>query len=386
MPSGIMESPFPYSQYVTGNRFVGRKADVTLLGNLLSQGEHVCIYEPPKTGKTSLIQQALLSLNMMGKTFTVGQFSALNIRSAEDFILRLGNTVLKMVASAPHEFEALVQEYLGGTHFVFDSREFNQTGQVISLGWPMDKDDILAMLRMPFALAAARQPRMLLIIDEFNCVGNLEDPDQILRPLSAVIKENKVHNFSLIFTGSAVNAMGEIFGGSILFSRWVERVRLSPVPDEEMTENLHRGFLSSGKVVEKRLLTGVCQLFKGHLWYINHMINIADSLSRGYIMEPMLTEALGSLVSIHEPSFIAVMNGLTTHQVSLLRAVVDGVTRFSASEVIRKYGLNSSANVKRVKEALMKKEVLMLDGSDNPVIEDPLFEYWVRKYYFQLKD
>ena len=33
-----MDTPFPYSQYVTGKNFVGRKTDVTLLGNLLSQG------------------------------------------------------------------------------------------------------------------------------------------------------------------------------------------------------------------------------------------------------------------------------------------------------------------------------------------------------------
>ena len=174
-------------------------------------------------------------------------------------------------------------------------------------------------------------------------------------------------------------------GKSYLFF-WVERVKLSPVPDEEFTENLHRGFLSSGKVVDKKLLTGVCNLFRGHMWYVNHMIAIANSLSRGYIMEPQLVEALESLVAIHEPSFRAVVNSLTTHQVSLLRAVLDGVTRFSSSEVIRKYGLNSSANVKRVKEALMRKEVIMPDAGDNLVLEDPLFEYWVRKYFFEMKD
>ena len=381
-----MDTPFPFSQYVTGNKFIGRKQDVTLLGNLLSQGEHVSIFEPPKTGKTSLIQQTLFSLRVTGRTFAVGQFSAMNIRTEEDFLLRLGSTVLKMVASSPAEFEALVKQHLQGTHFVFDSDDFTQTGQAVSLGWELDKDDALAMLRLPFAVADSRQQKMILIIEEFHCVGNLEDPDAILRPLAAVIKEQKGRNFSFIFSGSAVNAMSAIFTGSVLFSRRVERVKLSLAPEEEVTEHLHRGFLSSGKVVEKRLLQGVYNLFRGHLWYINHLIAIADSLSRGYIMEPLLVEALEGLVSIHEPSFRGIMNSLTTHQVSLLKATLDGVTRFSASEVIRKYGLNSSANVKRVKEALMKKEVIMLDQNDNPVLEDPLFEYWVRKYYFEMKE
>jgi hypothetical protein len=172
----------------------------------------------------------------------------------------------------------------------------------------------------------------------------------------------------------------------MLFHRLLERVRLSPVDEREMADHVHKGFLSAGKVVEKELLQGACRLFRGHLWYINHFVAICDAMSKGYIVEQALVEALGTLVCIHEPRFNAIMEDLTTHQVNFLRATVDGVVRFSAADVIRKYGLNSSANVKRVKDALMKKEVLQFDENDNPQIIDPLFEYWVKKYFFELKE
>ena len=58
--------------------------------------------------------------------------------------------------------------------------------------------------------------------------------------------------------------------------------------------------------------------------------------------------------------------------------------KFSASDVIEKYGLNSSANVRRVKDALKKKEVLTFNDKDEPVILDPLFEYWVSKMFFEI--
>ena len=77
----MIDTAFPYSQYVTGKNFVGRRADVTLMSNLLGQGENVLLSEPPKTGKTSLVQQALFSMRISGKVFTVGQFSTLNIRT-----------------------------------------------------------------------------------------------------------------------------------------------------------------------------------------------------------------------------------------------------------------------------------------------------------------
>jgi hypothetical protein len=382
-----MDTPFPYDQYVTGRNFVGRRADVTLLGNLLSQGEHVVMSEPPKTGKTSLIQQTLYSLRLKTVTFSVGQFSALNIRTPQDFLLRLGSTLFRMVGNNPADYASLASRYLEGTHFIFDPAAFEATGNIVSLNWDLEEADVTALLVLPFRLAQDRGDRIILIIDEFHCLSLMDDPDAVLRPLSASLKENRENRrFSYIFCGSGVNAMNGIFKGSLLFYRQVERMKLSPVDELEMADHIHRGFTSAGKVVEKELLQGACRLFRGHPWYINHFASICDGMTRGYLMEPGLIDALRCLISVHEPRFMEIIGGLTSHQVSLLRATVDGVTRFSGADVIRRYGLNSSANVKRVKDALMKKEVLMFDDDDKPSIIDPLFEYWVKKYYFEIKE
>lgn len=383
-----MDTPFPYSQYVTGKNFVGRKSDVTLLGNLLAQGEHIVLSEPPKTGKTSLVQQALVSMKMQGKAFSVGQFSTLNIRTLEELLLRYGSTVAMMAGSSPEEYASIAEEFLGGTHFVFDSVAFAERGAVFSLNWTLGKEDVEAMLLFPFKLALKRGLPMFLIIDEFQCVTLLEDPDKFLVPLNAAMKAARAEGlkgFSLILCGSGVNAMHRIFRSSLLFHRQVERVKLSPIDDREMADHVLKGFLSGGKVITSELMQGACRLFKGHPWYINHFCAICDSMTRGYIMEPVLVDALSCLVSVHEPRFQDIVNGLTTHQVNFLKAAAQGITRFSASDVISRYGLHSSANVKRVKDALMKKEVLLFDDNDAPVFIDPLFEYWVKKYYFQLE-
>ena len=381
-----MDTAFPYDKFVTGKNFIGRKSECTILSNLLSQGEHVALYEPPKSGKTSLIQQALFSMRFGTRSFTVGQFSVLNIRTVDEFLLRMGSTVIRMVASTPAEYAHYVAQYLHGTHFVFDENAFADRDELLSRGWDLDADDVKAVLRLPFRIAADRGTPLILILDEFQNVNLTEDGDRILRPLDAVIKEEAEaghKGFSFIFCGSMVNAMKEIFETSRLFHRHVTRVRLSPVDEREIADHVVKGFLSGGKVLDKELLVGACRLFKNNFWYINHFASICDSMSKGYIMEPVLNDALDCLIAMHEPCFRERMNNLTTHQVSLLRAVVDGVTKFSASEVIRKYGLNSSANVKRVKDALMKKEILEFDRQDIPHFLDPLMEYWVKKYFFE---
>ena len=40
--------------------------------------------------------------------------------------------------------------------------------------------------------------------------------------------------------------------------------------------------------------------------------------------------------------------------------------------------------MKRLREALCKKEIITFDEKDEPVILDPLFEYWVRKEFFEI--
>ena len=104
-----MDTPFPYDKFVTGKDFIGRKSDCTILSNLLSQGEHAVLIEPPRAGKTSLIQQALFSMRFTTKVFTVGQFSVLNIRTVDEFLLRYGSTAIRMVASTPDEYTRIVE-------------------------------------------------------------------------------------------------------------------------------------------------------------------------------------------------------------------------------------------------------------------------------------
>ena len=383
-----MESPFIFYRYVTGKHFIGRREDSRILGNLLSQGEHILLYGPPKSGKTSLIQQTLLNIRVTGLPFVVGQFNLMNIRDIATFLLRLGSTVLRTLATTPGEYADLVTRHLEGTHFVFDEQDYGENDRPVSLNWVPDDNDILAMLRFPRRVARERGTALILILDEFQCLDRTEDGDKVFRIFEQVLAEGRGEpkpGCTFLFCGSMVNAMKDIFDVRRFFYRQVERFPLSTIDEKEIIEYVHKGFMNSGKEVDRTLLHGACRLFRNEMSYINHLAATCDSLSRGYIVESTLTEALRIILSVHEPRFLAVMDSLTTFQVSLLKAILDGHTKFSAAEVIRTYGLNSSANVKRLKDALMKKEIVTFNEKDEPVIIDPLFEYWVRKFYFEQK-
>lgn len=379
-----MDTPFVYDNYVTGKNFVGRKMECTVLSNLLEAGEQISIYEPPKSGKMSVIQQTLFGMRAAGRQFSVAWVNLFNIRTIYDFLKRFGTAVIKPLYSTPAEYSEVVSRYLGDTHFLFDQARFASHEEIVSLNWQPDAHDIEQMLRLPYRIAEDRGVPCYVVIEEFQNLMRAKDQDfeVVFHVLEKIFAErNKTASY--IITGSQVNAMKYIFEEKKYFYRLVDHLALQNVEDKDIIEHIIRGFRTSGKVIERDLVIGACKLFRSNMWYLNHFVSICDSMSRGFLNEAILLEALKTIISVNEPRFLAIVNDLTDHQLSLMRAVIDGVVKFSASDIIDRYGLNSSANVRRVKDALKKKEVITFNEKDEPVILDPLFEYWITKYYFE---
>ena len=380
-----MDTPFIYDRFVTGKNFIGRKTECTIMSNLLESGENVMLYGRPKSGKMSIVQQTLFNRRLSGKQFMVAHVCLSNVRNLEHFLLKFGTAVIKSVSSTADEYESLILKYLDGTHFVFDRARFASCDEIVSMNWTPDMNDVYKMIRLPHRIAEERGRPYYVILEDFQNIMLADEYEEVFKTMEELFRERS-RSVSFILIGSQVNAMKYIFEEKKYFYRLVEKLPMSAVDDREIIEYIVKGFMVSGKVIERDLVLGACKLFRGDMWYLNHFISICDTMSRGFINEGILMEALRTIISIHEPRFYAIVNDLTDHQLSLLLAVLDGVVRFSASDVIEKYRLNSSAKVRRVKDALKKKEVITFNEKDEPVVMDPLFEFWLKKFYFEIPE
>ena len=380
-----MDSPFLFNKYVTGKNFVGRRSDCVTLASMLSHGNNVAIWEPPKSGKMSAIQQSLYSLRQSGYSFILCELDLLNIRTPQQFVRKLAGSLILAAASTPEGIASLSSECLGQTSLVFDPVSYSDTGELFPGSFPLSEEENREVLELPYRLAEMLNTGVIVILKEFQNIDS-DAGERLFKTMEKVLAahRNQVSPFcSWVFTGSRYNAMESIFGRRRYFWNLAERFQLSEISDSELADHVLKGFMSGGKVIDRELLAGVCRLLRNNIWYVNHFFFICDSLSKGFISENILNDALSCLISVHEPRFKDVMNDLTDFQERLLRAVIDGHTKFSSTDVIEKYALNSSANVKRLKDALMKKEVIAFDEKDEPWILDPLFEYWLRKVYFK---
>ena len=372
---------FIFDRYVTGKDFIGRKQELELLENLVFKGESVAVYDEPGTGKMSLIQQMLSKARMHGQNFILADVSFMKVRTVEDLLLSFASGVMKACAASPSAIRKIVEEYLGGTHLVFDEERFESFGETVSSNWMLDEIDIQKVFELPSALAARKQTRIVVLVREFQSILFPSESGNILKILEKIIERHDL-NCPFIFTGSHLNAMKEIFDVKRWFWHRVYRFRLEQIKGEDIAYFIRKGFQPQGKVIEENLIINTAGILRNNMWYVNQLFCIVDSIAKGYVNDNAVDAAIESLLALHSPRFFSQVCSLTDFQLSLLKAVIDGETKFSTSSVIDRYNLNSSANVKRLKDALVKKEIVWFDDEDVPHVQDVLFEYWLRKVYF----
>ncbi len=349
-----METTFTYDRQVSGKEFIGRKTEKDLLKSAIYAGSNISLYEAPKTGKSSLLKQALLEASFEGRNYTVIEIPLLSVRTLGDFL----------------------KKFVGATSNTFVQCN---TRPDITIHASLKDEEILSILNFPLEVANKNGKQIVLVFSEFQNILNVQNPTHLLKLLE---KASESSQCSWIWIGSQVNRMKYIFEKSSFLYKTTKHIRLNDITLKEAETFINKGFLKSGKVIEKELIEYVYDIFKGNIYYLSHFASICDGLSRGFITKAVVEESILSLLSIHEPHFRATVYDLTEFQISLLKAILDGENKFSSAEVISKYNLNSSANVKRLKEALCRKEIVTFEKDGSTKLLDPLFEYWLRKFYF----
>ena len=101
------------------------------------------------------------------------------------------------------------------------------------------------------------------------------------------------------------------------------------------------------------------------------------------VIDADVEEAINDLLEQNKVFFQREVEQLTELQLNFLRAVADGVTSGQTrKEVIRKYRLETSANVQAIKKSLVKRDLIEVND-DEVTFNDSLFKLWLKRqrYY-----
>lgn len=355
-----MELMFSYEKRASGKQFLGRREDVSLLRQKILDGRHVALYSPPKAGKSSLIEQTVMQMKGACPV-ALCEIDASNVIILEDFLRR---------------FHSAFGDWLPA----------GQDGWIPATD--VTQEECRRLLGAPARIFAPspRAQKLVIVIHEFQRLDSLDGSQVLMRAFREVFRETSGSAVTYLLTGSQLNAMKELFVKSPFFGSDIFPMSLSPLSETDIYNYVRSRLDMTGKVMERSYIDEVIRTFGGdNIWYIKHFMALCDSLTRGYVNPPVIKEAMLGLISSQMPWFNYIVSNLSCFQLRFLKALIDKgpECNFSSSAVLRDYALNSSANVARVRQALLKKEIISYEKARGWYIIDPLFRYWLEKYFFK---
>ncbi len=358
-----MDIPFDYNEFVTGVNFMSRKNEISSLANIIRNKGNAIIYDSPKKGKRSLVYQTFKTLQRTSYRFVLCHISLLNIRSSNDFLKYYANQLASCVSNTLDEWNIFTNKYL---HSIDDNElSQEQMGEILSLGEKVASD---------------YKVNLVVYVEEFQNILHFDKYDSFLKLIEE--KWGEDISTSYIITGSLINAMKEIFEFSDILKNFGETITLSPLDKKEVSEHIIKTFLSIGRVVNPEFAGTMYDTIKGHPWYLWQLSSSCYNLTKGYLTEQIINDSIYSLIQLHSIRFQENIFALTNYQLSYLKAIIVEDKEINSINIVEKYNLNSNANLIRVKDALCKKEIITFGPNNQPIVIDPLFELWLKKYFF----
>ena len=377
-----MDAPFEYFDYVTGSHFIGRDKEVKEFCRFIEQKKNILIYGQARTGKKSIIYNSFRELDRKGYKYSLIKMNLFNIRCIEAFMIRYTNHIVGKFAASGMEWSDYLSRYMPSAPYIV--KEGEQPGRsprfIYNSKELLSDAQIREFLNLPERIATDLNCHIVLYFEQFQDIILFEDPDRIF---SLFEKEWSRHtHVSYVVTGERKNAMDEIFEVKKYFYNLVDKIDVVPIEKRIFVDYIIKGFLKGGKVIRPEQAGYIYDTLEGDPWYAQHLASICYEMTIGYLEDKTIDEALQNLINLHDFSFHTIAFGLSKHQLRFIKAVLNGVRKFSSADILDKYKLNSSANVNRLKEALQKKEIITYNGKKEIVVMDPLLKHWFIKYFF----
>lgn len=383
-----MNSPFSFNRPLQAPDVLGRTSVADWLTSNLLKGQHSVIWDNPKTGKSSLINKALMQIHKSDEDPIVCRLSCFNIRSERSLYATVANTLFRCVAGTLGEWEQLATALLKACNPEISVPRLQD--QEFSLFFPQEltEEAFGELARFPQSLALHLNRPVILVIESFHTLVQSSGTASraFCQRLAALWKSMDKVTFLISGCGSTLSSghsvFRDLFDVRRPFHGFAEHIPLGTIEEKEFTDYIIRSFSKAGRVISRDYAEMIYRKMEGHPYYVQYFADICFSNTKGYMNDAMYLNGMEELLDIFQSPFERICHDLTTPQICFLHALTDGVEQFSSREVLTKYALNSSANVYRVRDALEKKAIIETINK-KPRFIDPLFKLWFKKRFCQ---
>jgi hypothetical protein len=367
------KSPFIFGRKAVGDSFTDREKETERLISNFRNKVNTVLISPRRWGKSSLVKKAGdLSDNETQKVVYIDAFS---LRDQGEFYKVLATEVIKGTSNNIETWLEYVKRFFSrlSPRFSFGTDPINS----FELSFEIDSVDknYQEILDLPEKIAIDKNIQLVVCIDEFQNTATFEESALFHKRLRAAW-QNHQHVTYCIY-GSKQHMMSALFERqSMPFYKFGEIIHLGKIPIADWVLFITQQFQSTGKTISGLLAEKIAISVKCHSYYVqqlSHLVWLATSVVAD---EEAFAAAIDDLLAQNDMLYQRETDFLSETQLNFLKAVASGTSDgFSNSVVLQKFKLGSSANVSKLKKALVEKEFIEFRGKTAEFL-DPAFELW----------
>lgn len=372
-------TPFPLGKVAVLDLFTDREQQRKRLEANIRNHVSTVLVSPRRWGKSSLVRQVALDMKRDKKV----RFCFIDLfktRTEEEFYAHFAKQVVEAASTKMEDRLADIKQFLKQlVPFVQvgidPNSEIKFTAQWKEL--ERSRDDILDL---PEQLSKAKGITLVVCLDEFQSIDRFSDPLSFQQRLRA----NWQHHQRAVYClyGSRRHLMMEIFTGyDRPFYRFGDLMLLDKIEHHYWVSYIPERFIAGGKRISTALADDIATRMGNHPYGVQQLAYSTFLLSKKQCKAADIDQAMEHLLDHHAMLYQRIVEEFTLPQLGFLKAVLSGETKMSSKEVVDRYGLGTSGNVGRIRDAMRAKDILDFEGPETEWL-DPLFRIWMQQRYW----
>ena len=360
--------PFKFGEVVTGQYFTNRETEIEKLQNNFISAQNTIIISPRRYGKSSLVKEAAERFLQKEKGYYFCFIDMMYIYTEEEFYSQFATKILKATSNKAEEFLQIAKNVIQGARVSIHTG----TGEPsLELGINFIKDNVDTILNMPQVIARRKRKKVIVCIDEFQNIFRFDKDEKLQGRLRSIWQHHA--NAGYILYGSKLTMMREIFNKTNSpFYKFGETIYLNRIKTDRLRDYLQHTFNSTGKEISVEICNKIIDTVENHPYYLQQFARNIWLISGKKVTEADFSGAKQALVIENLNLYIELLDSLSNYQVAFLKVILNREEQLYSAEVINSYKLGSSANVRRVYKALVKKGIIVKEG-DKIIFTDPIF-------------
>ena len=372
-------NPFRFGALALDDAFMDREDEVAELRSDVLNGQDVVIFAPRRYGKSSLAWKT--AQDLVRRRVLVAQVDLMTTPTKEKLAEKLAKQIHENIASVLFRAKERLQVFRGLriAPTVTIDPEDGSVGFSFEAGRrPEDVDATLErLLQLPAQLSSERERKVVLILDEFQEVVEI-DPD-LPKLMRSVFQEQP--DVAHVYLGSKRHMMERIFSDeNEPFWRSAKQMELGVIPVGLFRRHIQTAFTRGGLEVTPDALDAVLAVTGGHPYATQELCySLWEQTAEGRPADlAAFGAALDAVLRSEHAHFSLVWDRATSLQRRVLLALAREPGRPLGSDYRRRHDLPGPSSVQRALQSLVREELVARQGPKHRIAEPFLAEWIIR--------